>query len=144
MSSAPDTNRKRAAGTIRCRKPVIRHSEQLQSCTCRSAGASTSKRTRRQWQPPRWVTRSMAVSLALVALALRVALALVAAVVVVVALATVAVALAIALLVLALVVVAAVALVARRSAAATARVVAALRLAHLSLERMEFRRTGLD
>jgi hypothetical protein len=47
-ASAPATRRKRDAGTIRCRKPVIRHSEQLQSCTTRSAGASTSKRTRRQ------------------------------------------------------------------------------------------------
>src|SRR5436190_6488800 len=74
-SSAPDSRRKRAAGTIRCRKPLMRHREQLQSCTCNCAGASTSKRTRRQWQPPRWVTSSMAVSLAL-ALALVAAVAL--------------------------------------------------------------------
>src|SRR5690606_15086797 len=54
-SSAPDSSRKRAAGTIRCRKPVIRQIEQLQSSTCRSRGASTSKRTRPQWQLPWWV-----------------------------------------------------------------------------------------
>src|SRR6478735_547039 len=125
MSSAPDTNRKRAAGTIRCRKPVIRHSEQLQSCTCRFAGASTSKRTRRQWQPPRWVTRSMAVSLALVALALGIA---------------VAVATAVALFVLALVVFVATSLHLVPVAARPARVVTALRLAHLALERVELGR----
>jgi len=29
--------------------------EQLQSCTDSRAGASTSKATRPQWQPPRWM-----------------------------------------------------------------------------------------
>src|SRR5678815_1848059 len=55
-SSAPDSRRKRVAGTIRCRKPLMRQIEQLQSSTSSAAGASTSNRTRRQWQPPRCVT----------------------------------------------------------------------------------------
>jgi hypothetical protein len=55
-SSLPHKSRKREAGTIRCRKPVMRQIEQLQSSASMAAGASTSKRTRRQWQPPRCVT----------------------------------------------------------------------------------------
>jgi hypothetical protein len=54
-SSWPDISRNRDAGTIRCRKPVIVQIEQLHSSTSGAAGASTSKRTRRQWQPPRWM-----------------------------------------------------------------------------------------
>src|SRR5688500_3613550 len=41
---------------MRCRKPLIAQSEQLQSSASIRAGASTSKRTRPQWQPPVCVT----------------------------------------------------------------------------------------
>src|SRR5690606_10643925 len=58
-SPAPESSRKRAAGTIRCRKPPMRQIEQLQSSTCRSRGASTSKRTRPQWQLPTWVANGV-------------------------------------------------------------------------------------
>ncbi len=34
----------------------MRQIEQLHSCTRSSAGASTSKATSPQWQPPLWVT----------------------------------------------------------------------------------------
>src|SRR6478672_462569 len=75
-SSAPASRRKRAAGTIRWRKPVIRQIEQLQSSASMSAGASTSKRTRPQWQPPRWMVRLIAEAYSTVAVAVAVVLAL--------------------------------------------------------------------
>src|SRR6516162_2435588 len=46
---------KRSAGTIKCRYPYMLQMEQLQSPTSIFAGATTSKRTRPQWQPPKCV-----------------------------------------------------------------------------------------
>src|SRR5271157_6545987 len=51
-ASAPATSLKRSAGTMRCRNPTLLQIEQLHSSTCNCAGATTSNRTRPQWQPP--------------------------------------------------------------------------------------------